>query len=155
MSTVRSSHVVRITVNGTDVVLPLSATRFIGSWRRSHVHPIVAPEPAVAGVLERGDTFSTVVDLGQLLLAAPTPRLATARLVTVTSGAATLTLMAEAVHEPVAADPRAEDERGGAEAWRVPARFVAGGVRAGAEGLLPLLDLTAVLAAVTRTSSDG
>ena len=153
MSTDPSKHLVRMRVGGEDVAVFMSAIRFVASLRKSHIHKLVTSQPAIVGVLNQTDAFSTIVDLGQLLMAEAIPRAPSSRLVTVEAAGSTVTLLVESVAEPIEVDSAGVEEWSGEKNSRLPKRFVAHGLRCGDGGLVPLLDLAEVVAEVTRTGA--
>ena len=153
MSTDSSKHLVRMRVGGEDVAVFMSAIRFVASLRKSHIHKLVTSQPAIVGVLNQTDAFSTIVDLGQLLLAEPLHRTPSSRLVTVEAAGATVTLLVESVDEPIEVGNADVEEWQSEKGSGLPKRFVAHTLRCGDEGLVPLLDLAEIISEVTRTGA--
>ena len=155
MSTDPSNQVVQMRLDGEDVGVFMSSVRLIASLRRSQVHTVVTSQPAIVGVLDRTDAFSTIIDLGQLLFAAPLQRAPSSRLVTVLSADAEVTLLVESVLEPVGTESGAFEDWSAENHDSLPERFVAHGFRREDGCLIPLLNLDEIVAEVTGVAVHG
>ena len=143
-----SDHVVELRVGDRVVVLPMSALRFVSSFRAAKLHPVSTPDPCVVGLVEVASELSTVVDLSALISGEAVERRPGARLVTTDGAGVLLTLLVDSISEPLEAQPVEEKARHAEDDQAVPGDLVAGRMRLGGGETAALLDLKRIVARV-------
>ena len=91
---------VRFRVGDVTGAVPLEALHLAYSVRRSKIHWMSAENPVIIGLLERDGDFSTIADLGVLLLGNRIEAQPGSRLMEVRGREGTMILLADEVFEP-------------------------------------------------------